>query len=110
MADLTKRQRELEQNMFKKAEERNLARSAEEQSKNLCHKVLGRRGERVIRVVEMREEEMINEEGKVVLKEERNREDTHPRDQERNKRGRSPGSTPPARRTVRVGGRFGRGQ
>ena len=105
MADLTKRQRELEQSMFKRAEERNLARSTEEKSKNLCHKVLGRRGERVIRVVEMREEEMINEEGKVVLKEERNRGD-----QERNKRSRSPGSTPPARRSVRAGGRFGRGQ
>ena len=105
VADLTKRQRELEQAMFKRAEERNLARSTDEQSKNLCHKVLGRRGERVIRVVEMREDEMINEEGKVVLKEERNRGD-----QERNKRSRSPGSTPPARRPVRAGGRFGRGQ
>ena len=48
-----------------------------------------------IRVVEMREEEMINKDGKVVLKEVVNREQ-----QERAKRGRSPGSTPPARRPV----------
>ena len=71
------------------------ARSTEEQSKNLCHKVFSRRGEMAIRVVEMREEEMINKDGKVVLKEVVNREQ-----QERAKRGRSPGSTPPARRPV----------
>ena len=102
MADLTKKQRELEQTMFKRAEERNLTRSGEEQAKNLCHKVLGRRGERVMRVVEMKEDEVINEVGKVVPREERQH-----RDQGR-KRSRSSGATPPARRTARVGGRFGR--
>ena len=38
-----------------------------EQSKNLCHKVIGKRGERVLRVVELREREFINHEGKVVM-------------------------------------------
>jgi hypothetical protein len=125
VADLTKKQRELEQSMFKRAEERNLTRSTEEQAKNLCHKVLGRRGERVIRVVELREWEMISGEGKVIHKEESDRGTNQPTGQERSrgatqstgqesrKRSRSPGTTPPARRTVRAGrggGRFGRGQ
>ena len=68
VADLTTKQRQLEQNMFKRAEDQNLARSLTEQSKNLCWKVLGRRGERVLRQVEIRQDEMINTEGKVVLR------------------------------------------
>ena len=39
-----------------------------EQAKNLCWKVLGRRGERVLRQVELRQGEMISTEGKVVLR------------------------------------------
>ena len=54
VADLTQRQRKLEQNMFKRAEDQNLNRKGEEQAKNLCWKVLGRRGERVMRQVEIR--------------------------------------------------------
>ena len=49
--DLTMKQRKMEQEMFKKAEQQNLGRSREEISKNLVSKVLGRRGERVIRVM-----------------------------------------------------------
>ena len=46
--DLTLRQRKLEQDMYKRAEKRNLERNAEETSKNLCWKVLGKKGERVM--------------------------------------------------------------
>ena len=53
----------------------------------------GKKGERVLRQLEMRQDEVINGEGNVV-----------PRGQaERDKRACSPGGTPPARR----GGRFG---
>ena len=113
VVDLTKKQRELEHGMFKRAEERNLTRSTEEQAKNWCHKVLGRRGERVIRVVELREGEMISREGKVILKDERSRGATQSTDQESRKRSHSPGTTPPARRPVKTGrggGMFGGGQ
>ena len=87
--------------------------------------MLGRRGERVVRVVELREWEMISREGKVIHREERDRATIQPTerersrgatqstDQESRKRSRSPGTTPPARRPVRAGrggGRFGRGQ
>jgi hypothetical protein len=92
--DLTLRQRKLEQDMFKKAEAKNLSRSVEEISKNLCWKILGKKGERVMRQLEMRQDEVINGEGKVV-----------PRGQgEREKRPHSPGNSPPAKR----GERFGR--
>ena len=92
--DLTQRQRKLEQDMFKKAEAKNLGRSADESSKNLCWKILGKKGERVMRQLEMRQDEVINGEGKVV-----------PRGQgEREKRPHSPGNSPPAKR----GERFGR--
>ena len=48
-------------------EELNLARSREDQAKNLAHKVLGRRGERILRQVELRPEESVSQEGKVVV-------------------------------------------
>ena len=109
VADLTQKQRELEKNMFRKAEMRNLQRSADEQSKNLCHKVIGRRGERILRVVELRENEFINQEGKVVMRDQEVRAAQY-RGQERGKKrspSRSPGTSPPSRRSGR---RFGRGQ
>ena len=68
VADLTQKQRQLEQNMFKRAEAQNLSRTNDEQSKNFCWKVLGRRGERVLRQVELRQGEIVNMEGKVVLR------------------------------------------
>ena len=81
VADLTMKQRELEKNMFKKAEMRNLQRSADEQAKNLCHKVIGKRGERVLRLVELRQNEFINQEGKVVLRDKEGGRSTQSRDQ-----------------------------
>ena len=111
VADLTLKQRELEKNMFRKAEMRNLQRSSDEQSKNLCHKVIGKRGERVLRVVELREREFINQEGKVVMmdQDQEGFRAAQSRDQLRGKKrspSRSPGTSPPARR---AGRRFGRG-
>ena len=60
--------RKMEQEMFRKAEQHKLSRNSDEVSKNLVSKVLGRRGERVLRVVEMRQEENINKQGRVVRK------------------------------------------
>ena len=102
VADLTKRQRELEQAMFKKAEELNLARSRDDQSKNLVHKVLGRRGERVLEQVELRIGETINTEGKVVME-----GDEEGRKRKRQNSSQGSGQSPPARRVVREGRRFG---
>ena len=67
-ADLTAKQRPMEKEMFKKAEESNLNRNREEAEKNLVWKVVGRRGERILRQYELREDEKINEEGRVVRK------------------------------------------
>lgn len=105
VADLTQRQRQLEQSMFKRAEEQNLARNNDEQSKNLCWKVLGRRGERVLRQVELRQGEMISTEGKVILSPAEEQGGTGERGQmqRREKRPHSPGSTPPARGGRRFG-------
>ena len=105
MPDLTMKQRELEKNMFKKAEERNLNRTRDEQSKNLCHKVIGKRGERVLRVLELREDEIIDQEGQSRNSKGQSREE------ERGKKrspSRSPGATPPARRSGRRFGSRGR--
>ena len=68
--DLTKHQRKEEANMYKQAEERNLDRTTEEKTKNLAWKVIGRRGERTLRLVELWEEEEVSTDGKVRRKEE----------------------------------------
>ena len=94
--DLTMKQRKMEQEMFKKAEQQNLSRSREEVSKNLVSKVLGRRGERVLRLVEMRQDEIIYEQARVVR---RGSEGTEFGEERGHKRQHSPaGNTPPARR------------
>ena len=105
VADLTMKQRQMEQEMFRKAQRLNLERTTAEISKNLVHKVLGRRGERVLRQVELRQTEMVSEEGRVVLREQGEGRGERGSQQRGEKRGnRSPGSSPPARR--RVGGRW----
>ena len=102
VADLTLKQRQMEQAMFKQAEELNLARSTEEKSKNLVHKVLGRRGERVLRQVELRPGEIVSQDGRVMMEgEEEGRK--------RKRQNSGPGQSPPARR-VRAGRRFGVGR
>ena len=95
---MTLKQRQMEQAMFKKAEELNLVRSTEEQSKNLVHKVLGRRGERVLRQVELRPGEVISQEGRVMMEGEED-------GRKRKRQNSAPGQSPPARR-VRAGRRF----
>ena len=94
IADLTKKQRDMEAEMFRKAEQSNLRRSPDDISKNLAWKVVGRRGERMLRQYELRDGEEINEDGRVV----RRRDETS---QDRtSKRPLSPhtGHSPPARR------------
>ena len=95
VADLTQKQRKLEQDMFRKAEKLNRERSDDQISKDLVHKVLGRRGERVLRQVELRDKETVNELGKVVLMEDSRGQEA---DQRKRAASRSPGQTPPARR------------
>ena len=55
--------------------------------KNLCHKVIGKRGERVLRVLELREDEVINQEGIVVLRGQGRDSTGQSRDQGRGKKG-----------------------
>ena len=91
--------------MFRRAEKLNLDRNSEQVSKNLVYKVLGRRGERVFRQVELRERETVNTEGRVVmLEQEVGRDSSSPRRGEKRTQ-RSPGNSPPARRAF--GGRRG---
>ena len=66
IADLTKKQRDMEKEMFAKAEQSNRERSQADISKNLVWKVVGRRGERMLRQYELRDGEEISEEGRVV--------------------------------------------
>ena len=109
--DLTMKQRELERNMFKKSQERNLNRTFDEQAKNLCHKVIGKKGERVLRVLELRQDEIINQEGRVILRGQERNSPTQSREQERGQKrspNRSPGVSPPARRSERRFGSRGR--
>ena len=61
VADLTKKHRDMEAQ-----KESNLARSHDEVSKNLLWKVVGRRGERMLRQYELQDNEEINREGRVV--------------------------------------------
>ena len=97
--DLTQKQRVMEQQMFKQAEQSNLKRSGDQVAKNLVNKVLGRRGERVLRVVEMREDEEINETGRVVRKGTTWVRGPNPTTQKRGREGvSSPGRSPPATR------------
>ena len=70
-------------------------------------KVLGRRGERVLRQVELRESEEVNQEGKVVLIGrglDRAAEGNSSVRRGEKRSQRSPGNSPPARR--RVAGRW----
>ena len=98
--DLTMKQRKMEQEMFQKAEQQNLRRTREEVSKNLVSKVLGRRGERVLRLVELRQDETINEQGRVVRKGTEGTEmgQRNSLAETGHKRQSSPGISPPARR------------
>ena len=66
--DLTIKQRELERNVFKKAHDRKLNRTGDEQAKNLCDKVIGKRGEKVLRVLELRQKEIINQDWRGTVK------------------------------------------
>ena len=82
-----------------------MKKNDEQVSNNLAFKVLGRRGERVLRQVELRQNEEVRKEGKVILKEVEELRDRGMFHQRGEKRGyRSPGSSPPAGR--RVGGRW----
>ena len=68
----------------------------------MVSKVIGRRGERVLRVVEMRQDEELSEEGRVMRKgttgTEENRIEHHKR------KDRSPGGSPNNSKTRRFGG------
>ena len=55
--DLTFKQRKMEKQLFEQAEQNNLTRSDEQVSKNLANKVIGKRGERVLRMEELRTDE-----------------------------------------------------
>ena len=126
--DLTPKQRQMEKEMFKQAERNNLARTEDQASKNLASKVLGKRGERVLRTVELRDYETINEEGRVVRKgvqgmpafpTHQNRQNGTNQNQNQmnpnqtplgeatKRKERSPGMSPPSRRGMFPGARFG---
>ena len=96
IADLTKTQRDMEDALFKKASENNLPRSTDDVAKKLVWKVLGRRGERILRQLEFRDGEEVNEEGRVV----RRRDEREDGQNCGNKWPLSPGSNqgPPLRR------------
>ena len=105
-ADFTKNQRKEEASLYRQGEVKNLARSAEEISKNLAWKVIGRRGERTLRQVELWEEEEVTLEGKVKRREEQ-QEGQWEAARKRRRGGsgsKSPGSTRAAK-TARFGGR-----
>ena len=69
VSDITQRQRSMEAQMLKDAAARNLERSNDLISKNSAWKRTGRRGERKLRLVQLRKNEVVNQEGHVVTRE-----------------------------------------
>ena len=67
-ADLTLKQRNLERNLEKSAASKNLLRSKEEIEEGRAWKVVGKRGEKVLRMVKLYPEEVVLESGHVQLK------------------------------------------
>ena len=105
--DLTKKQRNLERELEKTAASKNLARSQEEVQEKRAWKVVGKRGERVMRLVKLFPEEEVEEETGHVKSRLEGRGEQGGRGEERRKRGRrqsgspvSP-SSPSSRRAVR---------
>ena len=68
-ADLTLKQRDLEQDLVKSAASKNLSRTREEKEEGRAWKVVGKRGEKVLRLVKLYQEEEVLENGRVQLKE-----------------------------------------
>ena len=106
-ADLTKKQRNLERELEKTAASKNLTRSQEEIQERRAWKVVGKRGERVMRLVKLFQEEEVEKETGYVRNnvEERGEQG---KGGEGRKRGRrqsaspgSPSSSPTSRRAVR---------
>ena len=106
-SDLTKKQRNLERELEKTAASKNLTRSQEEVQEKRAWKVVGKRGERVMRLVKLFPEEEVEEETGHVKSKQEGRGEQGVRGEERRKRGRrqsgSPGSpsSPSSRRAVR---------
>ena len=69
VSDITQRQRNMEAQMLKDAASRNLERSQVTIAKNSAWKRTGRRGERKLRLVTLRKNEIVNQDGHVVIRE-----------------------------------------
>ena len=95
--DLTKGQREAESNVYESCNSKNLSRPQEMIDQRKAHKVVGKKGRKWIAVVELKEKEVVNESGKIMLVQQ---EETP------NKRGvtrdRSRGGTPDAEKKTRT--------
>ena len=63
------KQRDLEQDLVKSAASKNLTRTREEKEEGRAWKVVGKRGEKVLRLVKLYQEEEVLENGRVQLKE-----------------------------------------
>ena len=63
------KQRDLEQDLVKSAASKNLTRTREEKEEGRAGKVVGKRGEKVLRLVKLYQEEEVMENGRVQLKE-----------------------------------------
>ena len=89
--DLTLKQRNLERDLEKSAVSKNLTRSREEKEEGRAWKVVGKRGEKVMRFVKLYQEEEVLESGRVQMKGQTEGD----RGQERNrKRGRRQSGSP----------------
>jgi hypothetical protein len=90
-AHLTLKQRNLERDLEKSAASKNLTRSREEKEEGRAWKVVGKRGEKVMRLVKLYQEEEVLESGRVQVKDQTDGD----RGQERNrKRGRRQSGSP----------------
>ena len=102
-ADLTMKQRNMERDLEKTAASKNLTRSKEEMEDRKAWKVVGKRGEKVIRMVKLYQDEEVMESGRVQCMEEEEGSRQR-RGEETRKRGRraSGSKSPSSRREVRV--------
>ena len=103
-ADLTQKQRDLERDLEKSAASKNLTRTREEKEERRAWKVVGKRGEKVLRLVKLYQEEEVQESGRVQFKEQGEGDMGQERTRKRGRResGSPSGQRSPASRRARI--------
>ena len=106
-ADLTLKQRNLEKDLEKSAASKNLTRSKEDIEEGKAWKVVGKRGERVIRMIKLYPEEQVMETGRVQRRDQTEGEENQGRNRKRGRRQSGSPRSPLSRRARILPSPFG---